>query len=140
MIMTAIPNTARFLERPGRQLWLLGLAFLLVAGVRVAAPSDLYRGDQGKQLDYDMDIAVRGNWLVQHHEGDVIASKPPLYNWLAAPLLIALGKPSEFAVKLPSLLAGALAALFLWDLARRRFNTQAAFLGTLFLVGGISLE
>ncbi len=134
MNKAAAPEKARPLEQAGAQMRLLGLAFLLVAAIRIAAPSDLYRGDQGKQLDYVMDIAARGNWLVQHHEGGTIASKPPLYNWLAAPLLIALGKPSEFAVKLPSLMAGALAWLLLWDLARRLFNRQTAFWGTLFFI------
>ena len=47
---------------------------------------DLDRGDQPKQADYVVDIAERGNWLVQHHQDDMTATKPPLYNWLAADL------------------------------------------------------
>ena len=97
-------------------------AFLIIAAIRITGPTDMYQGDQPKQADYVVDIVVRGNWLLQHHEGDVIASKPPLYNWLAAPLMFRSGKANDFLLKLPSLVAGLLTLLLIWDIGRKTLS------------------
>lgn len=88
------------------------MLFALVAAVRLAAPSDLATGDQPLQVAYIHDIVRNGAWLVQHLDSGVPASKPPLYNWLAATPIVATGSVNEFLLKWPSLVA-ALATLLL---------------------------
>lgn len=85
---------------------------------RLLAPSALQRFDQPKTVSYTADIAVHGRWLLPRDMMGNPATKPPLVNWLAAPLLAA-GFWTELSVKTPMLL-GSLAtlALTVW-MARR---------------------
>jgi 4-amino-4-deoxy-L-arabinose transferase-like glycosyltransferase len=117
-----------------RDLAILLLAFFLVAAVRVAAPSDLATGDQPYQVDYIRDIVHHDAWLAQHLANGTAATKPPLYNWLAASAVHATGSESDFILKLPSLIAGLLTLLIVWDLARRISGGEAAFYTGLFLI------
>ncbi len=122
-----------FAESNLRPLRLLLLLFALIAGLRIGAQSDLHEGDQPKQADYVLDIVCNGNWTVQHHADGSIMSKPPLYNWIAAPAVMLFGAEDVW-LKLPSLLAGLAAVLMAWDLARRRLGERAAFWGCVFLM------
>ena len=85
------------------------------------APPDLYRKDQNKTMAYTVDIVLNGRFSLPR---DVIyqpATKPPLYNWLAAAVVGPTGIYDEWAQKWPSM-AGAIviaAALLIW--CRRSF-------------------
>lgn len=109
------------------------LTFILIALIRITGPSDMHQGDQSKQADYVVDIVVNGNWWVHHHEGDVIASKPPLYNWLAAPVVALVGGPNDLALKWPSLLSGFLTLFLVWDIGRRLSKPRVGLYGAIFL-------
>ena len=105
------------------------LVLLIACGVvmfaaRLLAPSTLQRFDQPKTASYTADVVVNGRWLLPRDMLGHIATKPPLVNWLAAPL-VALGFWAEWAVKWP-MVAGALAstALTVW-MARRLFRRTA---------------
>jgi 4-amino-4-deoxy-L-arabinose transferase-like glycosyltransferase len=82
---------------------------LLALGVglfgRVAGPSDLYDNDQPKTVAYTVDMVEHGRWLLPRDMLGNPATKPPLFNWAGAPLLAAVG-PSEFVLKLPSVIGG----------------------------------
>ncbi|HET7706298.1 MAG TPA: glycosyltransferase family 39 protein [Thermoanaerobaculia bacterium] len=119
---------------PRRDLVILLVLFSLVAVIRVTAPSDLATGDQPYQSAYVRDITERGAWIVQHLEDGTPATKPPLYNWLAAvPILIA-GTTTEFLLKLPSLIAGLLTLLLTWSIARQLAGDRAALFTGVLLV------
>ncbi|HLX63573.1 MAG TPA: glycosyltransferase family 39 protein [Planctomycetota bacterium] len=111
----------------------LTLLYIFLAILRVTAPSDLHEGDQPKQADYVLDIVCNGKWIVQHHADGSMMSKPPLYNWIAAPLVKAFGAEEVF-LKAPSLIAGFLVVLMAWDMARKRLGERAAFWGAVFLM------
>ena len=108
--------------------WVLGaaiamslftIAFVYVG--RLVAPNDLYRKDQGKTMAYTVDVIVNGRFSLPRDPIFQPATKPPLYNWLAAAFCGPTGIYDEWAHKLPSL-AGALvvaAMVFAWS--RRRF-------------------
>lgn len=101
------------------------LLFAVAAAIRVAAPPDLAEGDQQKQLDYVVDVVRNGSRIVQHEANGAIATKPPLYNWLAAMPSLAMG-PTLTAAKIPSLLAAALVVWVTATLAREAFGPAAA--------------
>ncbi len=113
-------------------IWIVAL-FAFIAVLRIVASSDLHEGDQPKQADYVLDIVCNGNWIVQHHADGSIMSKPPLYNWLAAPLVMLFGAEDVF-LKMPSLLAGLATALMVFDMARRRLGERAALWGCGFML------
>ncbi len=84
------------------------LALCLVLAARVLGPSDLGQNlDQSKTMSLTADMVVNAHWLVPADSMGEPTHKPPLMNWVAAPL-VAAGVWTEWAFKLPSLL-GALA-------------------------------
>jgi len=81
------------------------LAVAVMFTVRLMGPSDLWEKTQPKTIGYTTDIVVNGRFVLPMEHGTIPASKPPLYNWLAAPAVAILGTQSEFAHRLPSIVA-----------------------------------
>src|SRR5262245_41845746 len=90
--------------------WPIVALFVMTAGVilgaRIFGASDLYDKDQSKTIGYTADIVCNGRWLLPRDTLNQGATKPPLYNWIGALLVLATGRWHEFVFKLPSLLAG----------------------------------
>lgn len=88
---------------------------------RLFASSTLHRFDQPRTVSYTGDVILNGRWLLPRDMLGGPATKPPLVNWLAAPL-VALGFWTEWAAKWP-MIAGTLAstALCVW-MAHRLFR------------------
>ncbi len=101
--------------------------FALLALVRLSAPVDLFEGDQQKQVGYVMDVLKNGHWLTQYEVNGKIATKPPLYNWLAASVCLVTGSTAPWAMKLPSLLSAMGLLVLIYLLAARFFDESAAF-------------
>jgi len=83
------------------------LAVTLVATIasRVAGPSDLYDQEQPRTVSYTIDMLEHGRWALPRDGDGIRATKPVLYNWIAAPFVAVFG-PREWALKMPSLLGG----------------------------------
>ena len=115
--------------------WIV-VVWAAVTLMRIAAPADLATGDQPLQTAAIRDVVFRGHWLVQHSDDGLVASKPPLYTWLAA--LFVFSAPAEESVpailyKLPSILAALAALLLTWDLARRIAGEREALYAALLM-------
>jgi 4-amino-4-deoxy-L-arabinose transferase-like glycosyltransferase len=80
-------------------------ALIAVLSVRVIGPNDLWDQTQPKTVSYTTDILVNGNWMLPIERGALPATKPPLYNWIAAPAVAVLGFGSTLAHKMPSVLS-----------------------------------
>ncbi len=106
-------------------VWLLPLlAVGVVFALRLAGPPDIRDKDQARPIDYVLDAAADGNWLVQRDVGGDIASKPPVYTWLASASSLAFGG-NRFAIYLPCALAMAMVALLAALQAGRRLGWSA---------------
>lgn len=83
------------------------LALITLLAARRFGPSDLWGQTQPRTIAYTADMVSRGGeaWIVARDAQGVLATKPPLYNWCAAPSVALLGRSSEFAHRLPSVLA-----------------------------------
>lgn len=101
-----------------RTRWVCAVLALaaLPSFVGIVSPHDLEVHDQARQALY-VSSALDGSWLLPRERG-VIATKPPLYTWLAAVGSIVLGE-NEYAVRLPSVLASFGLGLLVFDLGRR---------------------
>jgi 4-amino-4-deoxy-L-arabinose transferase-like glycosyltransferase len=106
---------------------ILALLFGLLAVLRITAPSDLLEGDQVKQIGYVMDILHHGDWIVQYEITGDVATKPPLYNWLAAGLCKIFGTHDAWVMKLPSLLASIGLLVCLYVLGCYWFDERVGF-------------
>jgi len=81
-------------------------AVLVIAlAARILGPSDLWDQTQPKTVSYTTDMIVHGRWMLPIERGEFPATKPPLYNWLAAPVVKVVGFTSEWAHKSPSIIA-----------------------------------
>src|SRR5262245_54482471 len=81
------------------------LAALLVG--RMLGPSDLWDQTQPRTVSYTTDMRIHGgsHWILPIERGEVPATKPPMYNWLAAPMVRWLGFNNEIAHRFPSIVA-----------------------------------
>jgi 4-amino-4-deoxy-L-arabinose transferase-like glycosyltransferase len=81
-------------------------AILAIFAARILGPSDLWGQTQPRTIAYTADMLSRGGeaWFLARDADGLYATKPPLYNWLAAPGVALLGRGSELAHRLPSLL------------------------------------
>jgi 4-amino-4-deoxy-L-arabinose transferase-like glycosyltransferase len=86
------------------RVWMLiaAIAVSWVIGARMLGPFDLWDQTQPRTVAYTADILAHGNWVLPLERGEMGATKPPLYNWLAAPIVAVAGAHSEFAHKAPS--------------------------------------
>jgi len=84
----------------------LSLAVLVVAGRVFVEPSDLYDNEQPLTISYTVDMLLHGHWVVYHGFTGELMTKPPLYNWVAAPFVAAAGYGAEWAHKAPAWLGG----------------------------------
>jgi len=85
-----------------RDLALLGLLLPALLAALLCWPPITTRGEAREGLVV-RELVRGGDWVLPHRQG-VIASKPPLYHWLAAAAVRGLGW-SDAAVRLPSVLA-----------------------------------
>src|SRR6266404_756904 len=102
------------------QILLWGCAAIML-GSRVVAPSALQRFDQPRTVSYTADIIVNGRWLLPRDMLGHIATKPPLVNWMATPV-VALGFWQEWAVKWPMIAATLLTTVLTVRIARNLFR------------------
>jgi len=80
---------------PKGQSRYIALVILLATGLGIlglAAPNNLDNRDQALQGLYVLDIFYNGNYILQTAHQEIPASKPPLYNWLAAFFLSLLAR------------------------------------------------
>jgi len=100
------------------------LGLLAALALQIAGPSDLFHQTQPRTIANTADILIHGRWVLPREQGELPATKPPLYNWVAVPFVWAFGSDSEIAHKMPSVLALiACWAMTLWIV--RRFLSQS---------------
>ncbi|MEM1183490.1 MAG: hypothetical protein AAGI53_00650 [Planctomycetota bacterium] len=93
--------------------------FLAALSVRVLGPSDLGQNvDQARTMSHTVDMVVNGRWFLPVDLSGKTTRKPPLVNWVAAPL-VASGVWAEWAHKAPSLLGAIAAFAVAWAGAAR---------------------
>lgn len=93
----------------------------VLLGARLNAPSALQRFDQPKTVSYTADMLVNGRWLFPRDMLGHAATKPPLVNWMAAPV-VALGFWTEWAVKWPMMMGAFVTLGLTARMARRLFR------------------
>ena len=109
--MSDAPATAPATDMQRSTAWLLvAVWFAALLAVRVAAPSDIHDKHQFRTIGYTADMLERGRWFMPYDSTGTAATKPVLYNWIAAPFVAAVG-PLQWTHTLPSALAAGAAAL-----------------------------
>lgn len=109
-----------------------GVALVWALVARSLGPSDLWDQTQPRTVSCTTDLVVNGgqHWFLPIERGELPATKPPLYNWLAAPAVRLLGFDSEIAHKMPSIVALCLCWLVVVRLGRSIDDEHGGALGS----------
>lgn len=103
-------------------------------GLRLLGPSNLTDNDQERPAAYVLDALRHGHWFVQYDWTGDIASKPPLYTWLAAGLSWVAGGAQRWTLYLPCALAMLGSALLVANRLRLVAGSRPALLGGIFVL------
>jgi len=120
--------------RSDKSCLLLVLALALPLLSTGLGDRDLWAPDEPRTGEVTREILRSGSWAVLHDNGGVYVEKPPLFFWLAAAAARAAGRVSEFALRLPSSLAGILGAIALFYLGRGLFGRRVGALAAVVLL------
>lgn len=96
----------------------------------------LFDEDEGAYAQVTQEMLQSGDWVTPKLHGKPFFHKPPLMYWAMASSVSILG-PTEFAFRLPSVIASMAWALLLFQFVRRHFNQRTAGFSVLFLITAI---
>ena len=122
------------------RLLVIALLTLLWAGLYLPALGDTeLKGEEPRRIMPGLHMIQSGDWLHTYIGATPYVRKPPLVNWAIAASVVATGSYSEFAYRLPSVLAVLLlvvgTAVFTW----RWLGIGGAFLAGVFILTNISM-
>ena len=111
--------------------FLVAAVAIALFAIRLSLPSVF--ADRGYDVygAWVMDAVQNGHWISQQDDAGNVASKPPLYIWLAALATLLSGRISMFTMLLPSALATLTTAVVIWAFGRGTFGRRPALLGAL---------
>lgn len=98
---------------------LISLLASVVIAISASAPASTYAHAQSYQIDCVLDAAYGGSWLLPRSHVRGLDRKPPLYVWLAAPVVMLTGVHDDFVFRLPTVLATFLTAVLVYSFGRR---------------------
>ncbi|MGH8196048.1 MAG: ArnT family glycosyltransferase [Woeseiaceae bacterium] len=115
-------------------LLILGLGLLiLAAGLGLRDP---WPPDEPRFALIARDMVESGRWLFPMRAGELYPDKPPLFMWLIG-VCYALSGSLRFSFLLPSLMAGLLTLLLVYDLGRRLWTRETGLAAALLLLATI---
>ncbi len=116
------------------------LAALVWAAIYLPALGSLeIKGEEGRRILPAVTMLDTGRWIVPQVGGVPYLSKPPLINWLVAAAFSASGTQSEWAARMPSVLAVLALALTMVGTLAAFLTPAGALLAALFLLTNIGL-
>jgi hypothetical protein len=115
-------------------LLLLVAWYVAAVAVRLGAPSDLDNRDQAKQGLYVIDVVYNGNYILPTVNDIEPATKPPLYNWVAAGISLVYGDVTELTIRLPSVLCGFAVVLLTFLIGEMLISGRVGLFGGFVLV------
>jgi 4-amino-4-deoxy-L-arabinose transferase-like glycosyltransferase len=100
--------------------------------------TSLWDIDEGLNAEAAREMHESGNWVVPYFNFKPRTSKPPLLYWLQAIAYRTFGV-NEFAARLPSAIAAAVAALLTYRLGRRMFSPLAGLTAAVILLSSVQI-
>lgn len=126
---------------PKLLLFIIALMWLSFFLIRWYAPPDLLDKDQERPASYMADAALNGHWIVQVDDGGHVTSKPPMYTWIGAALVLLTGELNDVALYLPAGLSVLGCCFLAFYFGRRFLGVHTAFIGaTVLLVSTLGLR
>jgi 4-amino-4-deoxy-L-arabinose transferase-like glycosyltransferase len=116
------------------------LILLLWAGIYLPGLGLLpLKGEEGRRVLPGLAMLDSGDWLLPTVGGEEYHRKPPLVNWLAALSVQVTGERSEWAVRLPSVMAVMVLGMVVWWSSRGWLGERGALAASIFCLTNIGL-
>jgi 4-amino-4-deoxy-L-arabinose transferase-like glycosyltransferase len=119
----------------------LGLLAVVVIAALFYGLGDvpLFDEDEGAYAEVTLEMLHSGDFVTPRLGGEPFFHKPPLLYWAQA-VSVTLFGPSEWAFRLPSVMAAVAWALLLFMFVRRRMDQETAAFAVFFLVSAIQVN
>jgi len=114
------------------------LAAVAVIGLPRLGEASLWDMDEGLNAEAAREMHESGNWIVPKFNFQLRDAKPALLYWAQGAAYQFFGM-NEFAARLPSVIAAALATLLTYELGRRMFSPVGGLLGGVALISSSSI-
>lgn len=105
--------------------------WFLIFLLRMTGPPELLDNDQQRPAAYMMDVLINHNWIIQWDPGGDIASKPPMWVWMASILALLTGGANLFSLYFPGAAALLVVCLVTWRAAERYLGRTVGLLAAL---------
>jgi 4-amino-4-deoxy-L-arabinose transferase-like glycosyltransferase len=128
------PAASAATSRDARRTLALVLAAATLTLAVGYAPVPLWDEDEPRFAVIARTMAETGDWIVPLYNGTLAVDKPVLMHWCMAAAMTILG-PTEFAARVPSMLAALATALVLFRAGCRWFDQTTGAFGALTFVG-----
>jgi len=112
----------------------IGIAFFLPLGI-----VPLFDLDEGAFSEATREMMVGKDYITTYLNGTLRFDKPILIYWLQLSSVKIFGL-NEFALRLPSAIAGTFWAMAIYFFTKRTFNAQVAFFATLFMIASLQIN
>jgi hypothetical protein len=119
------PNT-----EPPHLAAILALIAVSIFVIALSGMPNLMDNEQ-RVAAYVLDAVQNGNWICQRDTTGDIASKPPMYTWIAALATLPFERINRFSLYLPSALATLAVSLIIFRVGRAQFGWQSGFLAAM---------
>ncbi len=119
-----------------RVLLIIFTLFTLFLPLSVAPLFDL---DEGAFSEATREMLRGENYITTYLDGNLRFDKPILIYWLQAFSVKIFGL-NEFALRLPSALAGSLWALFIYKFTEYKFDKKSAYYATIFMLSSLQIN
>jgi len=113
------------------------LALFLLAGALLTyrlGAKDFWEASEARPPESAREMRIQGDYLVQYTNGQVDLTKPPVYCWATGLAFRLLGGESEWAARVPSVLASLLILLLTFRLGARIAGERAGLFAALLLL------
>ena len=120
----------------------VGLLIIVVlwAGIYLPGLGSLeIKGEEGRRILPAIHMLESGDWVVPHVGGKPYLRKPPLASWAVAGAFQLMGTRSEWAARLPSVLAVLAMGLAILCCSHAWLGTRGAVLAAIFALTNISM-
>lgn len=108
-----------------RRIPALIFTLLLLTGFIGAAQTGLFDRDEPRYAQAAREMLASGDWVVPSFNGEPRLHKPVLIYWLMSASLMVLGD-SPLAARFPAIVAGAMAGVLLYEMARGWWGRRVA--------------
>jgi len=105
---------------------LAAVSVVLITTARLLGPWNILDNDQLRPHSYVQDIIRNDNWLVQHDWTGEVASKPPLYAWIASIPALITNHVGPLELAIPSMIGVLIASITIAMWVSRKIGARTA--------------